>query len=163
MRIPEKKQNNNNVKNRNGSITQNGVVITVYGESQMSRSQQDPKKKTKPDPHPKKFGATKTQGRDRRAELLAYSRQLRNAGPREVEQVQLPRTHSRHRAKRCIWLWLPSIRMPGCSKSRWRYERMILKESGRKKRKNKGQQNNYHIFTKLRNMLRAMSCKEMKW
>ena len=70
--MAEKKQNDH------------GVVITVYVESSTSRSKKQSDqttKKTQPQTHFRRPGTAATQGYDRRAQLLAYSRQLRHAAP----------------------------------------------------------------------------------
>ncbi|WVY91006.1 hypothetical protein V8G54_036520 [Vigna mungo] len=88
------------------STISNGVVITVYVESPRTRSikpSEDPTKKTKPHPpfrKPQTTGSQSSLGYDRRAHLLAYSRQLRqNALSQKNVQVQLPHNHSRPRSK----------------------------------------------------------------
>ncbi|KAJ7965622.1 Cytochrome P450 71A1 like [Quillaja saponaria] len=141
----EKKQNKN-VKAK--TFANNGVVITIYVESTKAQSQQlsDPIKKTKPHPHPKRLRATKTQVYDRRARLLNYYHQLRNAGTQEVPQVQLPRNHSRPKTKRCIWLNLPSIRMLRRSSSRWRYENTGFERESNKEEKEQGTRKQFSHF-----------------
>ncbi|KAK7282759.1 hypothetical protein RIF29_11790 [Crotalaria pallida] len=62
----------------------NGVVITVYVESVKTR-------KTRPHPHFIRPRVSETEGYDRRAQLLAHSRQLRNQGS---ENVPLPSNQS---------------------------------------------------------------------
>ncbi|KAK7275700.1 hypothetical protein RIF29_16822 [Crotalaria pallida] len=73
----EKKQSQKNMQHKN-PITNDGVVITIYVESMRSRSI----KKTKQYPRFKI-----PQGYDRRAQLLAYSRELRNEGSEKVQQI----------------------------------------------------------------------------
>jgi len=100
-------ENKHSVKMQNKSTITNGVVITVYAESPRTRSikpSEDPTKKTKPHPRFRKPQTTGSQssslGYDRRAHLLAYSRQLReNAQFQKNVQVQSPHNHSRPRSK----------------------------------------------------------------
>lgn len=81
----------------------NGVVITVYVESPRTCSNkpsEGPAKKTKPHPRFRMPQTTGTQGYDRRAQLLAYSRQLReNAMPQKNVHFQLPHNQSRPKRK----------------------------------------------------------------
>lgn len=76
--MEEKNKQSEIIHDRNTNT--NGVVIKVYVESVTTRSE-DPIKKTKPYPH----------GYDRRAQLLAHSRKLRNEGS---ENVPLPTNQS---------------------------------------------------------------------
>ncbi|KAG6602066.1 hypothetical protein SDJN02_06812, partial [Cucurbita argyrosperma subsp. argyrosperma] len=75
------------------------VIITVYVESprkQSNKSHQNPisiNKNSHPNAHPK---APKSRGYDRRAELLAYSRELRNV---DSATTHLPKTKSKWRVK----------------------------------------------------------------
>ncbi|KAL2317755.1 hypothetical protein Fmac_031631 [Flemingia macrophylla] len=89
-------------ENKQSTIT-NGVVITVYIESPKTRlikPSEDPTKKTKPHPRFRMPQSKGTQGYDRRAQLLAYSRQLReNVGSQINDQVQLAHNQSRPRTK----------------------------------------------------------------
>ncbi|KAJ1439201.1 hypothetical protein SESBI_02572 [Sesbania bispinosa] len=92
----EKKQGKN-MQNRT-----NGVVITVYVESSRTRSSKlsegPMNQTTKPYPPFKTLQTAGTHGYDRRAQLLAYSKQLRNEGSKKV-QVQLPHNESRPKTK----------------------------------------------------------------
>ncbi|CAL0327396.1 unnamed protein product [Lupinus luteus] len=86
--MEENNKENESVLNKD--TNPNGVVITVYVESMKTRSE-DPTKKTKAHPH---FNITRdsvTHGYDRRAQLLEYSRKLRNQGS---ENVPLPTNQS---------------------------------------------------------------------
>ncbi|XVE55404.1 hypothetical protein DITRI_Ditri03aG0156000 [Diplodiscus trichospermus] len=79
----------------------NGVVITVYVESNSivrPLSESIPNKKVKKIPVSKK--AKRNQGYNRRAQLLAYSQELRNADhDDEEEQIQWNEKTSRHKSK----------------------------------------------------------------
>ncbi|KOM27774.1 hypothetical protein LR48_Vigan462s002700 [Vigna angularis] len=99
-------ENKQSVKMENRSTISNGVVITVYVESPRTRSikpSEAPTKKTKPQPpfrKPQTTGSQSSLRYDRRAHLLAYSRQLReHAHSQKNVQVQLPHNHSRPRSK----------------------------------------------------------------
>ncbi|TKY74316.1 hypothetical protein E2542_SST03077 [Spatholobus suberectus] len=112
-RIERKKQNKSVARNSNT----NSVVITVYTESVTTRSRrlsEDPTKKTKAHPHFKSNGIAGTQGYDRRALLLAHSRELRNAAS---ENVPLPTNQSPPKTKsKGIWL-TQLVRIYSCSSS----------------------------------------------
>lgn len=85
------------MQNKNPTIT-NGVVITSYVESPRTRSikpSDDPTKKTKPHPRFRISQTARSQGYDHRAQLLSYSRQLReNARSHKNVQVQFPQNQS---------------------------------------------------------------------
>lgn len=97
----EKNKHKETVKDRNTST--GGVVITVYEESVTPRSRkqsQDPIKKTKPHPHfTRPRAAPTTHGYDRRAQLLAHSRQLRNYAASQKVPIPLPTIQSQTKSK----------------------------------------------------------------
>jgi len=70
-------------KKKHGQNIENGVMITVYVESSRSRSSNKSSKKTKPQRESKT-----RRGCDRKAQLLAYSRHLRNMEASQNVQVQ---------------------------------------------------------------------------
>lgn len=96
--IEEEKKN----KEANKIPTENGVIISVYVESPKLQSPQrtvtDAVKKTKPKSVSKKPQAARKRGYDRRAQLLAYARDLRNAGP-QPQEVQQTRNNLRSEPK----------------------------------------------------------------
>ncbi|XP_054797775.1 uncharacterized protein LOC129302899 [Prosopis cineraria] len=159
-------------KNGNDGKTQtNGVMITVYVESSTTRSRKlsDPAKKSMPQTRIKTSRTSQSQGYDRRALLLAYSRQLRNIGS-ESQDVQGPtKQQSRHKSKEEICSWFqfcsPSSRMLRQPNSRWRYDRMPILEKEelsqpRKKRSNG--KTSSPFLRKLKGLLKEMSCKKIK-
>jgi hypothetical protein len=90
-----------NNKEANKTATQNGVIISVYVESPKPQSPQRAVtvNKAKPKSASKKPQAARKRGYDRRAQLLAYSRDLRNAG--SPQEVQRPRNSLRSTPKVC--------------------------------------------------------------
>ncbi|KAK4276777.1 hypothetical protein QN277_014885 [Acacia crassicarpa] len=164
----EKKQS----QNGNDRNTQtNGVMITVYVESSTTRSRKpsDPAKKSKSHPQIKRPRTSQSQGYDRRALLLAYSRQLRNTAS-ESKDVQVPTTQkSRHKSKEenCLWFQfcpLSSSRMLRPSNSGRAYDRapLVEKEELKQSRKKKsgGKPSSPAFLRKLKGALREMSCKQ---
>ncbi|XP_029130487.1 uncharacterized protein LOC114916938 [Cajanus cajan] len=158
-------------QNKQSTIT-NGVVITVYVESSRTRSikpLEDSTKKTKPHPRFRRPQTTTgTQGYDRRAQLLAYSRQLRENAIRSQKnyQVQLPRNHSRPRSKNRLLLAEP-IRMCSPSTQMAPTSNECVEHKGGEEikgsKKNKGSANKrYPVLRKLKNMLKTLSCKEIE-
>ncbi|XP_028757478.1 uncharacterized protein LOC114716623 [Neltuma alba] len=162
------KKHSENGNDRNTQI--NGVMITVYVESSTTRSrkQSDPAKKSKRRPQIKRSRTSQSQGYDRRALLLAYSRQLRNAGS-ECRDVRVPSTQkSRHKSKEenCSWFQFcpPSSRMLRRSNGRWTYDRVpfVEKEELNQSRKKKSNGiTNSPFLRKLKGMLKEMSCKKI--
>ncbi|KAM3731007.1 hypothetical protein ACB098_12G129500 [Castanea mollissima] len=172
------------------SKTQNGVIISVYVESPKIRSPQrtrtvaikkstnKPKSSSSSSVSKKPQIAARKKGFDRRAQLLAYARELRNAGSQEAQR---PRKNSRPKLKwlEQKWKWLtipmslcfPSRRILERTSSRWRYERIptevytenIVDSScgskcigGKKRRATKRIKS--HFVSKLRCMLKELSC-----
>jgi len=167
------------------SKTQNGVIISVYVESPKIRSPQRTrtvaieKSTNKPKSSSSSVSkkpqiAARKKGFDRRAQLLAYARELRNAGSQEA---QTPRKNLRPKLKKWKWLTIPmslcfpSRRILERTGSRWRYERIpteVYTEnivdsscgseciSGKKRRAIKRIKS--HFFSKLRCMLKELSC-----
>ncbi|OIW02415.1 hypothetical protein TanjilG_05008 [Lupinus angustifolius] len=87
----EKNQNKKNMQHKN-AITNGVVIITVYVESLRKRSI---KKTNNPNP---RYKISKSY--DRRAQLLAYSRELRkNALSEEKVEQQIPSNESLPRTK----------------------------------------------------------------
>uniref|UniRef100_A0A2N9G2Y3 Uncharacterized protein n=1 Tax=Fagus sylvatica TaxID=28930 RepID=A0A2N9G2Y3_FAGSY len=112
--------------------TQNGVIISVYVESPKMRSPKKTvalKKTHKPISSVSK--TTRKCVSDRRAHLLAYARELRNAGSQEIHR---PRNNLRTKPKKWKWLTtpaslcIPSHRVLERTSSRWRYERIPTEE-----------------------------------
>ncbi|KAB1205399.1 hypothetical protein CJ030_MR7G010660 [Morella rubra] len=124
------------------SPAQNGVIITVYVESPRRQSplRTAALEKSKPKSVPKKLQTARKRGHDRRAQLLAYARELRN-GPNggTSREVQCPRNNSTAKPKK-TWKWLTSPasicfrsrRKVERTSSRWRYERIPIEETQRK-------------------------------
>ncbi|OMO72852.1 hypothetical protein CCACVL1_17560 [Corchorus capsularis] len=94
------------------SSNSNGVVITVYVESCSAippLSESNPNKKIKPNPVSRK--CKKSQGYDRRAQLLAYTQQLRAADDGNKEELQ--------------WInYDKSSKRKSKTKGQWKYQRM---------------------------------------
>lgn len=96
-------EENNNMDATSKRSTQNiGVLISVYIESPKAQSplmRTVPVKKTKPKPAPKKPQTARKQEvvySDRRAQLLAYARELRSTATAAIDpqdQIQLPRNN----------------------------------------------------------------------
>lgn len=84
------------------SPAQNGVIITVYVESPRRQSplRTAALEKSKAKSVPKKLQTARKRGHDRRAQLLAYARELRN-GPNggTSREVQCPRNNSTAKPK----------------------------------------------------------------
>ncbi|XP_062171265.1 uncharacterized protein LOC133877016 [Alnus glutinosa] len=174
------KEEKNNKEAANKIPTQNGVIISVYVESPKTQSPQRSTvadvKKTKPKKSvSKKHQAARKRGYDRRAHLLAYARDLRNAGPQEVQR---PRNNTRSMPKK-KWKWLmkpasfciQSHQTLERTSSRWRYERMPIEKKTEKVDRSVGstskrkprptrRSNSDHFFSKLRCMLKELSCKK---
>ena len=95
-------------KSANEMPNMNGVVITVYIESPSivrPLSESNPNKKVKTIPVSKK--PKRSKGYDRRAQLLAYTQELRTAD--NEEQIQWNEKSSRHKAKARFSSSLPFI------------------------------------------------------
>lgn len=118
------KETTNNNHNKN-------VLIAVYVESPSPSNTQipqrintptDPIKKIKPKPPPssKNPRTAKARGYDRRAQLLAYSQELRNA---DSQQVQWPKNGSRPKPKVSFSSGLYSFH--ACNQCRRAYELYI--------------------------------------
>ncbi|KAK7301292.1 hypothetical protein RJT34_12153 [Clitoria ternatea] len=75
---------------QNENTITKGVTIRVYVESSRTRSSKNPTHKTEPNPHFRMPKTTGTQGYDRKAQLLAYARELRKIARSENIQIQLP-------------------------------------------------------------------------
>ncbi|XP_030933185.1 uncharacterized protein LOC115959035 isoform X2 [Quercus lobata] len=164
------------------SKTQNGVIISVYVESpkigspQRTRTAAIKKSTNKPKSSSSSVSkkpqiAARKKGFDRRAQLLAYARELRNAGSQEAQRPKLKK-----------WKWLtipmslcfPSRRILERTSSRWRYERIpteVYTEnivdsscgseciSGKKRRAIKRIKSHFFVkLSKLRCMLKELSC-----
>ncbi|XWS15079.1 hypothetical protein CRYUN_Cryun35bG0063500 [Craigia yunnanensis] len=89
----------------------NGVVITVYVESPSivrPLSESNPDKKVKTIPVSKK--PKRSQGYDRRAQLLAYTQELRTAD--NEEQIQWKEKSQRQKSK-------AKVEMPNYTKKTW--------------------------------------------
>ncbi|CAL0319380.1 unnamed protein product [Lupinus luteus] len=132
----------------------NGVVITVYVESVKTRLEY-PIKKTKPRTYFNGSRVSGIQGYDRRAQLLAHSRQLRNQGS---ENVSLQ--------TKTIKKGPQQVRICSCSPStnRRRYRRVVSKvslERNKSQNKKSNGKRSSTILIKVRNMLKEMSCKEI--
>lgn len=105
--MAEKKANESNGRT-------NGVMITVYMESPMtpSRKLSDPVGKKKPRSQFRRLGASESQGYDRRAQLLAYARDLRNTKPQpQADEVPLPRHKSKKSSVILIKISISSTEM----------------------------------------------------
>ncbi|GMI64847.1 hypothetical protein HRI_000154000 [Hibiscus trionum] len=143
----------------------NGVVITVYVESSPPTTIQpllksNPLKKVKPNPVPKR--PKRGQCYDRRARLLAYTRELRSAD--KDNRIQWNERFSRHKAKK--WKCPITPRRIGISflgifrrkKRQWKYQRIPSEENNerysRGKKKILGRRN---FWSKLKRMFRALS------
>lgn len=109
------KEEKNNKEAPNKIPTQNGVIISVYVESPKTQSPQRTVadvKKTKPKKSvSKKPQAARKRGYDRRAHLLAYARDLRNAGPQEVQR---PRNNMRSMPKVIKFFQYSKMRVHAC-------------------------------------------------
>ncbi|KAF3445721.1 hypothetical protein FNV43_RR10897 [Rhamnella rubrinervis] len=103
-----KKKKINNLKETANNHHNKNVLITVYVESPSPSYTQIPQRittttdhikkiKPKPPPSSKNTRTAKTQGYDRRAQLLAYAQELRNG---DSQQVQWPKNGSRPKPKR---------------------------------------------------------------
>ncbi|RDX84365.1 hypothetical protein CR513_34596, partial [Mucuna pruriens] len=139
---------------QNKSTITNGVVITVYVESPRPRSikpLEGPTKKTKPHPRFKMPQTTGTQGYDRRAQLLAYSRQLRENALLSQKKKRL--------------LFAEPVRVCSPSTQMSQHECLELKGgngiNGSKKRKGRAHKFN-PVLRKLKSILKKLSCKEIK-
>ncbi|CAL0317904.1 unnamed protein product [Lupinus luteus] len=153
----EKNQNKKNMQHKN-AITNGVVIITVYVESLRTRSIKKTNK-----PHPR-YKISKSY--DRRAQLLAYSRELRkNALSEEKVEQQIPSNESlpRTKSKKPISL---AQRVQICfptSRTQCMYERVEPKESNEmnrnKKRKGSGKICN-SFLRKLKRLFKKLSCKE---
>ncbi|OMO62952.1 hypothetical protein COLO4_32801 [Corchorus olitorius] len=140
------------------SSNTNGVVITVYVESSSAvppLSESNPNKKVKPNPVSSK--CKKSQAYDRRAQLLAYTQQLRAAesdGNKEEELLQWNNydKSSKHKSK---------------TKGQWKYQHMPTEadqihedynykpataNNGKKKKQRRPK-----FWRKLKRMLRGLS------
>ncbi|KAI4337764.1 hypothetical protein L6164_016140 [Bauhinia variegata] len=165
----DKKQKNNG---RDRNTKTNEVLVTVYVESSTPRSQKlsNPMTKTKANQPWKGIKSGGKQGYDRRAQLLAYTRQLRNASSQEGGENKVPSItdQSRTKTKRCIWLTricAPSSQVLRRSGRRRKYERLASKESrqaNHQSRKKGNEGDNSSFLMKVKNMLREMSCKEIE-
>ncbi|KAL3839969.1 hypothetical protein ACJIZ3_024560 [Penstemon smallii] len=69
-----------------------GVIINVYIESSKPNQRNDPIKKINPNSISFQPRFYRTQGYDRRAQLLAYAQELRHAN---AQQIQWPSKNSR--------------------------------------------------------------------
>ncbi|XP_019460320.1 PREDICTED: uncharacterized protein LOC109360032 [Lupinus angustifolius] len=153
----EKNQNKKNMQHKN-AITNGVVIITVYVESLRKRSI---KKTNNPNP---RYKISKSY--DRRAQLLAYSRELRkNALSEEKVEQQIPSNESlpRTKSKKPISL---AERVQICfstSRTQWMYECVEPKESNEmnrhKKRKGSGKIC-YSFVRKLKSLFKKLSRKE---
>ncbi|KAK9271432.1 hypothetical protein L1049_027023 [Liquidambar formosana] len=116
-------------KNPKGRPGMKGVIITVYVESPIIRSHErkDPLKRIKPHPFAQRPPTARTRGYDRRAQLLAYARELRDASS---QQLQWPKNNSRAKPKKWRWSTSPArlrLSFGGVfegMKRGWRYERI---------------------------------------
>ncbi|XVF36838.1 hypothetical protein REPUB_Repub19eG0092900 [Reevesia pubescens] len=141
----------------------NGVVISVYVESPSiipPLSESNPNKNIKRNPVSKR--PKRSQGYDRRAQLLAYTQELRTAD--SEEQIQWNEKSSRHKSKK--WKCPTAAKRLGISflgifrktKRRWKYRRMSSEEdnkcnsSGKKKKHGRRK-----FWRKLKRMFRGLS------
>ncbi|RDX81484.1 hypothetical protein CR513_37832, partial [Mucuna pruriens] len=156
----ERKKQNESVERKTNTNT-NSVVITVYSESVTTRSRRQSEDSTN-NPRFRSKGTAGSQGYDRRALLLAHSRQLRNEGS---QKLQLPTNHSQPKTKSMLkGIWLSqlvricsrssSTQMPPTS-STWGNERVAFKE--RKERNPIASP----FLSKMKNKLKQLSCKEI--
>ncbi|XP_042984450.1 uncharacterized protein LOC122313469 [Carya illinoinensis] len=141
------KEENNNMDASKPSTQNIGVIISVYVESPKTQSplmRTVPVKKTKPKPVSKKPQTSRKQVEysDRRAQLLAYARELRSsttAASDPQDQIQLPRNNLKAKPKleQEKWEWImapasiccPSRRRLERARRQWRYERVPVEEN----------------------------------
>ncbi|KAE9605879.1 hypothetical protein Lalb_Chr10g0101981 [Lupinus albus] len=153
----EKNQNKKNMQHKN-AITSGVVIITVYVESFRTRSMKKTNK-----PHPR-YKISKTY--DRRAQLLAYSRELRKNALTEEKLEQIPSNESlpRTKSKKPMCLAEPVKICFPTSRTRWMYDRVEPKErkdiNRHKKRKGSGK-TCYTFLRKLKSVFKKLSCKEI--
>ncbi|MED6191713.1 hypothetical protein PIB30_003056 [Stylosanthes scabra] len=174
--IIEKKKQKEIIQDRNN--TSRVVTITVYKESVKPRSTRKqshaPIKKTKPNQN-------LTHGYDRRAQLLAHSRELRNHAlghAKKFPSSPIFHLQTKNKKKKGFWLTRP-VRICSCSCSPskfsalsfgsggvgWcRYERVTSEESKERNRSNiikTSQKARPSFLSKVNNMLKELSCKEI--
>ncbi|KAF5442462.1 hypothetical protein F2P56_035116 [Juglans regia] len=187
-----KEENNNMDASKPSTQNFNGVIISVYVESPKTQSplmRTVPVKKTKPKPVSKKPQTARNQVEysDRRAQLLAYARELRSSTTaastdHPQDQIQLPRNNLKAKPKE-KWEWImapasiccPSRRRLERARRRWRYERVPVEENAEKAdhtvvsesigagKKREGttrrsSRNSHSFLNKLRCRLRELSC-----
>ncbi|EEF48412.1 uncharacterized protein LOC8274142 [Ricinus communis] len=149
----------------------NRVIITVYVESPGKRLHQkiDLTNKATTNPLLKRPQFTSTEGYNRRAELLAYSRELRNGGPHQTWQ----RARNSRPEESKMWKW-SSIpvriraslrRMFRRNRRIFRYERIRSEkysEAGQFSRRQKRAPRRYitaaSYCRKLKHVLKELSC-----
>ncbi|KAF8377007.1 hypothetical protein HHK36_030379 [Tetracentron sinense] len=132
MAKEEMKEDRKNMK-KTEQPSKNGVFISVYIELPTSgrRKKNDPNTTIKRKPCSSKPKVSSKDGYDRRAQLLAYARDLRHSNS---QQVEWPRKNLRPKSK---WSWASSPaklrrsfqRLCSPTRRRWRYERIISEET----------------------------------
>lgn len=126
-------------KGGNNMPSQKGVIISVYVESPTRQSTERPVagKKTHPKSVSRRLQTPRKRGYDRRAQLLDYARDLRNADPQEVEQPE--KTSRSKPSKKWRWLMKPaSFCIQSCqtverTTGRRRYERVPIEKKTEEK------------------------------
>ncbi|KAM7256456.1 hypothetical protein ACFE04_012197 [Oxalis oulophora] len=145
-----KKRNQNKKKSTETSIKiNNGVIITVYIESKTVRPHQKSKLPIK-----KQSSSTTKTCYDRRAQLLAYSRQLRES--KSDDKVQWSRAPLIKPKARLRIGFINDFN----EKSRWRgtYQRIMSMEE--EKTNNNDKRKNSHLCRRLRCMFKdLLGCK----
>ncbi|XP_038718197.1 uncharacterized protein LOC120011205 [Tripterygium wilfordii] len=156
--IGTKEAKRDQTKNKNVST---GVIVTIYVEKSRfpSDNESNPIKKSK-------RPTTTTLGHDRRAQLLAYARELRNGGLQEAQKC--PRMKSKPMPNR--WKSKSRTILPTMSeqkKMRANYERISTEETvvvdqfcghfnGKKK---KGPKSVSQLCSKIKCALKELSCR----
>ncbi|KAG5111012.1 hypothetical protein AAZX31_14G154800 [Glycine max] len=164
------------MQNKNPTIT-NGVVITSYVESPRTRSikpSDDPTKKTKPHPRFRISQTARSQGYDHRAQLLAYSRQLReNARSHKNVQVQFPQNQSNPKGQKRLLLaepvpvYSPLTQILSSSSTQFGCDECVEhkgREVTNRSKKRMGNGNKCcKVLRKLKSMFKRLSCKVIEW
>ncbi|KAF8404171.1 hypothetical protein HHK36_009051 [Tetracentron sinense] len=158
------KEKMNEQMKRSKNLTKNSVIISVYVESPTIRKRRisDPSMVTMQKP------LSTTYGYNRKAQLLAYSRQLRCSNS---QQIEWPRKNLRSKSK---WNWVPSgakfrssfqKTFRPAAKRRWRYEQMVSVDRScsweriNRRKTTAGRGSNSRNFCKrIWHMLKELSC-----
>ncbi|KAH1213909.1 hypothetical protein GmHk_14G041766 [Glycine max] len=151
------------MQNKNPTIT-NGVVITSYVESPRTRSikpSDDPTKKTKPHPRFRISQTARSQGYDHRAQLLAYSRQLRE-NARSHKNVQ-----KRLLLAEPVPVYSPLTQILSSSSTQFGCDECVEhkgREVTNRSKKRMGNGNKCcKVLRKLKSMFKRLSCKVIEW